>query len=85
MSSGPVSSLFLSFASPKIPRVSIGARIDAASVLHKRRQQVAGLLDPRHIPQRPRPFADGLIIEFVCAMLGMIFKEVVIVMRSTGT
>src|SRR6266446_1704898 len=54
-------------ASPEIFCVPLGAGIDPTSVLHKRHQWMAGFLDPRHIPQRPRPLADGLIIELVFA------------------
>jgi len=54
-------------ASPEIFCVPLGASIDPTSVLHKRRQLVAGLLNAGYIPQRSRPLADGLVVEFVFA------------------
>src|SRR5262245_27844604 len=51
-----------SFAPAEIFCVPLGASIDPTSVLHKRRQLVAGFLDPLHIPQCPRPFADCFVV-----------------------
>jgi len=63
MGPGPDSS----FASAKIFCIPLGTGVNPTSVLHKRRQQVARFLDPGHIPQRPRPLADCLVVEFVLA------------------
>jgi len=47
---------------PKIPRISVSTRIDAAGFSHKRLEPRPGLLAPSCVPQRSRPFANGLIV-----------------------
>jgi hypothetical protein len=43
-------------------RPTVSAGVDTASIPHKRFQPRLGLLAARNVPQRPRPFADRLII-----------------------
>src|SRR3982074_2104556 len=45
-----------------MPGVQIGTGVDPALILHKRRHPMARLLCPCHVPQRPCPFADGLVV-----------------------
>jgi hypothetical protein len=56
-----------SSAPPQVLGKQRCAAIDPTSVLHKRHQPVAGLLEPRHKPQSSTEFADCLIVEFVFA------------------
>jgi hypothetical protein len=49
-------------ASSKTHRISVSTRIDTAGFRHKRLQWRPGLLAFSDIPQRSRPFADGLVV-----------------------
>jgi hypothetical protein len=64
---GPPDPMFSPFASTKIFCVPLGAGVHPTSVLHKRRQLVARLFDQGHIPQRPRPLADCLVVRLAIA------------------
>jgi hypothetical protein len=59
--------VFSSSAPPQVLDKQRCAAIDPTSVLHKRRQLVAGLLYADHISQRPRPFADRLVVGLAIA------------------
>jgi hypothetical protein len=59
--------VFSSATPPQVLGKQRCAAIDPTSVLHKRRQLVAGFLDALHIPQCPRPFADCFVVGLAIA------------------
>jgi hypothetical protein len=49
-------------ASPEVLRVEVGASVDPAFVLDEGLEPHTGFLRARHIPQRPRPLANCLVV-----------------------